>query len=452
MWVRRDEYFGITPPLGLCYLASILEDHKVTIINAQEFGETGNNIIGKYKRIGLSSLEILEKIKQTHPDIVGITCPLSIMWNDVATISRLVKKELDCKVIIGGFQPSAFPEQCLNESQADHVVVGEGEIAFKDIVEGCQEKIVKRPLIKDLDTIPFPARHLIDMEKYIKMGMAQGSQKRERYTTMISSRGCPNNCSFCSAKVVWTRRWRARSAENVVAEIEHLKEKYRINEIHFEDDNISLDHNRMNKICDLIIEKNLDITWTMPNGIEVRTLDKELIQKMKKSGCYQLNFGIESGNRHILDDVIGKKIDLEHTKKVIQWSKDAGIFNHGFFICGFPSETKDMIYESLAYAKDSGLDSAYWNIATPYPATELYDMVIGSKDVNSMKLRGCDNDIGSDTLSAEELKVIQKDINQRFFKYGIRKQMNPINIIKKIRSIDDLNFYLRKIKRVIKVW
>lgn len=810
MWVRKDEFFGITPPLGLCYLAAVLEkEHQVTIINAQEYSDT--IIEGDYKRIGLSTYHIVQKIIETKPDIVGISCPLSIMWNDVAGISRLLRSEYDCVQVIGGFQPSAFPEQCLSDSCADYVIVGEGETAFKDIVDGkAKEKIVRRPLITDLDTIPFPARHLINMEKYIKMGMAQGSQKRERYTTMIScydeetelltkrgwipfryltyrdevatlsknntleyefpenimsqyyegdmyeiksknidllitpnhyiyarkqkkdyfslyqiqdvystgdmefcrrvswkgkesqyftlpevkydssnkgvkekiikmddwleflgyyisegnsqfkennnygkrstayivkisqskeknyhtwsliknsieklgynyclikdgfyisdkqlysylqkfgkchekyipeyvfslsqrqlnillmsliegdgctykkdchyhyttvsksladhvqeiaikvgydatiykkkmdritpafikgrkitsiqqiydvviskgmgtplinhqgkrhvkkadykgmiycctvpnsilyvrrngkpcwsgnSRGCPNNCTFCSAKVVWTRKWRARSAENVVAEIEHLKEKYNINEIHFEDDNISLDKKRMNKICDLIIEKGLDISWTMPNGIASGTLDKDTILKMKLSGCYQLNFGIETGNEYILKNVIKKNMDLNHTKEVIQWTKDAGIWSHGFFICGFNSETKKMIYDSLKYAKESGLDSAFWNIATPYPATELYDMMkvkMDFKDFN--KLRGCDNVLGSDVLSAEELKKIQKDINREFFKYGIMKQMNPINIISKIKSIDDLNYYMRKLKRIIKVW
>lgn len=453
MWVRKDEFFGITPPLGLCYIASMLEDHKVTIINAQEYSDP--RVDGDYKRIGLSVYNTIQKIKETKPDIVGISCPLSIMWPDVVGISRLLRSEYDCKQVIGGFQPSAFPELCMEESCADHVIVGEGENAFKDIVEGTEEKIVKRPLIPDLDTIPFPARHLIDMEKYIEMGLAQGSQKRERYSTLISSRGCPNNCTFCSAKVVWTQKWRARSAENVVAEIEHLKEKYRIDEIHFEDDNISLDKKRMNKICDLIIEKDLDISWTVPNGIEVRTLDKEIIQKMKKSGCYQLNFGIESGNEYILKNIIKKRTDLDKTKEIIQWTKEAGMWSHSFFILGFPGETKEMIYDSLTYAKDADLDSAFWNIATPYPATELYDTVIGDKGIDNVdfnKLRGCDNVLGSDVLTADELKIIQKDINRRFFKYCIMKQINPVNIINKIKSMDDLNYYLRKIKRVMKVW
>lgn len=453
MWVRKDEFFGITQPLGLCYIASVLEkEHQVTIINAQEYSDPIEE--NGYKRIGLSTHKIVQKIIETKPDIVGISCPLSIMWNDVVGISRLLRQEYDCIQVIGGFQPSAFPEICLADSCADYVIAGEGEIAFQDIVDGkVKEKIVKRQLITDLDTIPFPARHLVNMEKYIEVSMAQGSQKRKRYTTVVTSRGCVNNCTFCSSKVVWSRKWRARSAENVVAEIEHLKEKYNINEIHFEDDNISLDKKRMNKICDLIIEKDLDISWTMPNGIASGTLDKDTILKMKKSGCYQLNFGIESGNNHILKNVIKKNMDLNHTKEVIQWTKDAGIFSHAFFILGFPGETKEMIYDSLAYAKESGLDSAFWNIATPYPATELYEMMnvnIDFKDFN--KLRGCDNALGSDVLSADELKAIQKDINRQFFKYGIKKQMNPMNIISKIKNIDDLNYYMRKLKRVLKVW
>ncbi len=483
MWVKKKEFYGVTPPLGLCYIASTLEKegYKINIIDGQVEEEEGAPIEKNgFVRIGISMEYLSKLVAKSAPDIIGLSCPLSMMWEDVSKLSSLLKNDCpDSFQILGGFHPSAFPRECLMDSNVDCIVIGEGEETFLDVVNkisnnhdpldsdgvACRNEecipVINQPRerIKNLDSIPFPARHLIDLEKYIKINKSQGGQKRYRYTTVITSRGCPNNCVFCSVKVVWGRGWRARSPENVVEELEELKNKYKINEIHFEDDNISLNKKRMNRLCDLMIEKDLNMTWTTPNGIAVHTLDKGLLIKMKKSGCHQLNFGIESGNEYVLNSIIRKNLRLARAREVIAWTKEVGIWAHGFFVIGFPGETRKMIRNTLDFAKTSNLDSAFFTIATPYPGTELFDILVsmGKKiDRNSfLKLRSMDCAVGTDVFAPEELVELQKAVYKNFFIYRFYKEMNPISILKRLKNIDskdDMNYYLKKVTRLANIW
>lgn len=483
MWVKKKEFYGVTPPLGLCYIAGTLEKegYDVIIIDGQvEKDKEGHVEKDDLLRIGISMESLSELVVRSAPDIIGISCPLSMMWEDVSNLSSLLKKNCPNSFqILGGFHPSAFSQECLLDSKVDCIVIGEGEETFLELVNkishqldpfdsngiayrdnsGTPVRNQPREPIKNLDLIPVPARHLIDLEKYIKINKSQGGQKRYRYTTLITSRGCPNNCVFCSVKVVWGRGWRARSPENVLEELEELKNKYKIDEIHFEDDNISLNKKRMNRLCDLIIEKGLDITWTTPNGIAVHTLDRDLVFKMKMSGCHQLNFGIESGNEYILNKVIKKNLNLTRAREVIGWTKEAGIWAHGFFVIGFPGETKEMIHDTLDFAKTSGLDSAFFTIATPYPGTELFDILVsmGKKiDRDSfLKLRSMDCAVGTDIFTPTELVELQKNIYKNFFTYRFYKEMDPLNIIRRLKNIDsmdDINYYLKKVTRLVHIW
>ncbi len=480
MWVKIKEFYGVTPPLGLCYIAGTLENagYEVEIIDGQVVQDDPVEKNG-FLRVGTSMENLSELVAKSHPDIIGISCPLSMMWEDISRLSGLLKKSCpESLQVLGGFHPSAFPQECLADSEVDCIVIGEGEETFLEIVNNIskgqeifdvngiayrKEKLpVKNPPrkpIQNLDQIPFPARHLIDLEKYIRINKSQGGQKRYRYTTVITSRGCPNNCVFCSVKVVWGRSWRARSPENVVQELEELVNKYKINEIHFEDDNISLNKKRMNGILDLIIEKNLDITWTTPNGIAVHTLDKGMIIKMKKSGCHQLNFGIESGNEYILNTVIKKNLSLTKAREVIGWTKEAGIWAHGFFVIGFPGETRKMIQDTLDFAKTSNLDSAFFTIATPYPGTELFDIMVsmGKKiDRNIfLKLRSMDSAVGTDIFTPRELVELQKAVYMNFFISRFYKEMNPLSVLIRLKNIDsrdDFNYYMKKVTRLLQIW
>lgn len=477
MKVGKKEFYGVSPPLGLCYIAAVLENagHSVKIIDGMVYGSFDED--DDFMRIGLPVEELASEISRNRPDIVGISCMYSLIWEDVTRLTAILDENLpETLLVLGGFHPSALPIESLNNSKADCVVIGEGEETFLKLVESCSStrdfsripgiaykdngKIVHNlpgPHIKDLDAIPFPARHLINMEKYIRIGKAPGSQKNRRFTTMLTSRGCPNNCVFCSIKTVWGQKWRARSPVNVVDEMEELARKYRIKEIHFVDDNITLNKKRMAQICDLIIERDLDISWTTPNGVHVATLDRSLLRKMKKSGCFQLAFGIESGNEHVLRNIIRKPLSLSRTRDVIDLSRKEGIWTHGFFVIGFPGESESMIGNTFDFAKNSGLDSAFFSIATPFPGTQLYDMVIKDKMMidDFSKLRNMDSIAGTDNFTKGEIVKIQKKLIRDFYKARLLKEIRPDNIVrrlKNINSISDIKFLTGKFTRLAGIW
>lgn len=480
--VKRGEVFGVTPPLSLAYLAAIAEKsgHTVKVIDSIIEGYECKSIVNdKFIRIGLPYNEIENILKKFYPDVVGISCPFSLMDYEMRKMARIVKiVNPKIKVVVGGAHPSSNPGFVIEDPNIDCLILGEGEKTFSELLEKIEKnesfenlrgiwfKINKRiyrkdnkKLILDLDSIPFPAWHLFPIEKYIKNGKSHGSKKRKRFIPTITSRGCPGSCSFCSIHSVWGYKWRARSPENVIREIEEIMGKYKIREFHFEDDNITLSRKRMNKICKLIIERNLDITWSTPNGVAINTLDFKLLNKMKRSGCFQLNFGIESGDPYILKNIINKKLDLIKVKDVIQSSKKLGIWTHGFFVIGFPEESINSINKTINFAKESDLDSANFFIATPYPGTPLYNeaksMKLLENDLDLTKLRTMDSIMNSKFFKSDEIIKIQKTAYSEFIKYRLKREIFDLNLIKrivKIKSFDDISFLNQKIGRAVKVF
>ena len=196
------------------------------------------------------------------------------------------------------------------------------------------------------------------------------------WTTMITTRGCPYNCVFCTVHIVMGKKWRARSPENVVDEIEHLIETYRIRQIDFYDENMTLDKKRMEKICDLIIQKRLDVDWYTPNGVRADTLDENLLRKMKKSGCKRLRVAPESGVQRVVDKIVKKDQKLTEVEKAVALCKKVGIKVGCFFVLGLIGETKEDIQKTIDYAyklRKLGADKFYFSIATPIYGTELYE-------------------------------------------------------------------------------
>lgn len=481
--IRRNEVFGVTPPLGLGYLAAVAEEnnHKVKILdslvegyhNKRNWDEEG------YGYLGLNKKEMYHRIESFKPDVVGITVPFTLMYQNALEAAFAVKEfDQDVPVMVGGTHVSADPESILKNDNIDYAIIGEGEKTFKELInyfekdleinsiQGVAYKInngevnvnTHREYITDLDSIPFPARHLMDTEEYIKISESHGPLNRKRYTPMITSRGCPGRCIFCSIHCVWGYKWRSRSVENILEEIEQVIQRYNVKEIHFEDDNISLNRERMKKICEAIIERGLDITWTVPNGIFVNTLDRELLKLMRDSGCYQLNLGIESGNENIRKNVIGKHISTEKIKKVVKEGKKQGIWMHGFFIIGLPEETIREIEDTLKFSREINLDSANFFIATPYPGTELYKTAVSQgyiKDMDYEKLRTMDAILSTENFDPNKLLKLQKRAYKEFTQNLIKREINPINLVRRlsnIRSRDDLSFYYRKGKRLLNIF
>ncbi len=462
--------FTIKVPLGLAYIASYLEKkgYFPQILDCMAYYENIEKIKDEDYRIGLSEKDIIKKIKEFSPDIVGIACGYTIHENDSISIAELVKKNSKALVVFGGAHTSANPTLVLRNKNVDIAVIGEGEITFSKIVENFNNKnkiekingiafrnkkgIKINPqseYIKNLDELPFPARHLLPMEKYLKHPQNAIANMRAPTTEIITSRGCPFNCIFCSIHTVWGKKWRARSAKNVVDEFEELYIKYGIREFRFFDDNLSWDKKRMIEICDEIIKRKLDIKWDTPNGVAIATLNEEVLSKMKKAGYYKIVMGIESGSEKTLR-FMRKPVSLEHARKTIEICNRLGIWTWSTFVIGFPDETKEEIQKTIDFAKNSGLNFATFYIAQPYPGTDLCEIYkkegLLKKGLNN---RSSVTETQYDTkyFNAEQLRNLQRKAYSDFLKHRMIRYLNPKYFYKeflnRFKTFEDVKYIFR---------
>jgi len=367
----------ITPPLGLGYLSSYLKKHGID-----------TKIIDGL-RDNLSQDYIINQIIKEKPNAVSITC-LTAFYNEVVRLSREVKK-LGLTCIIGGVHPTVLPYQSLVDTKADYVICGEGEKALLGLasnnfinngIKGVyslenlnSNDASKADIVENLDEIPFPDWDQIDPRTYPKAPHG-AIAKNFPIGIITSSRGCPYECTFCASPSFYNRKIRYRSPENVVNEIKYLVYKFGVKEIHFEDDNLTLKRDHIEKICNLIIENSLKISWACPNGIRADKVDKELIELMIKSGCYCFAYGIESANPDILRN-IKKRETIDVIEKSIKIATKAGISCQGFFIFGLPGETEKTIEESINFAIKSKLSRAQFLILDVLPGSELWKTLDG---------------------------------------------------------------------------
>jgi radical SAM superfamily enzyme YgiQ (UPF0313 family) len=369
--------YVITPPLGIGYLSSYLKrhGHEVGIVDALN--------------AGLSLEEVLHECRTF--DLVGISA-LSTFILEASSLSRALK-EKGHTIVLGGPHPSFLPKDTLECSGADFVVAGEGERALLHIADsldagmspGNYPGLISSPgdppsrstPIEDLDSLPFPDWKQMDPRRYGKA--PHGSIVREfPLASMVTSRGCSFGCKFCSSPSLWGRRVRFRSPENVADELEYLAGDFGVREIHFEDDNITLKREHMEKICELIINRNLRLSWALITGIRVESVDRDLLRLMKKSGCYYISFGIESGDQDILDG-IDKKTDLATIERAVTMARREGIMTQGSFILGLPGENADTIEKTVKFALKIPLDRAVFF---------HYDVLPGSAFWEEIAIRG----------------------------------------------------------------
>ena len=363
---------GVTgPPLGLAYLASIARSQgdDVRIIDSIAMDYTFEDITGQ--------------IKKFDPDLVGLTSTTS-MIPDAYKVAELAKGyNNEVKTVIGGPHVTFTQEETLMESpHMDFTVAGEGETSFSNLllhlkgkkeikeVKGISyrdsEKIIVTPpeqLIKDVDSIPLPAIDLLPMEKY-KAGT-------KRFGTLMTSRGCPYNCIFCSSSLQFGKIWRGHSTERVMTELRRLVFDYGIHEIEFLDDTFTLNMKRAIEIARNIKAENLDIKWS--GSARVNLFNEEIAKAMKDSGAHTIYFGIESGNQNTLD-FIGKGIKLQQAVDSVRKGNEAGLHTLGSFIIGFPDDTVYEVKNTIKFSKKVKVKIAQFTIATPYPGTRLWQL------------------------------------------------------------------------------
>ncbi len=378
-------------PLGLGYIAAVLRrtNHHPIILDAclgPARKEAGSNLFS----IGLNYAEINEKVKGIKPDIIGISVPFTSRLKAAIDIFRGLRDVLpDIPIIAGGMHATVDPEALLKEG-FNAVILGEAEQSLPDYVsrtdsavsvDGIAVRQVNQVLINpqtchitDLDDIPFPARDLLPFKEYMRHSGGRWIRQGLKVASVITSRGCPYRCTFCSAFRVAGRKYRRRSAENVLAEIDELVKNYQVEVIAFEDDNLTADRKRAVALFEGIAERFPKLQWITPNGVSIKDLDLELLKLMKRAGCRSVNLAFESGDERILHEVMKKDINPEDGKLVRQWCREVGIGVNGYFILGMPGETLETMRATRDFALSMDLDGIGIFIATPFPGTELYDL------------------------------------------------------------------------------
>jgi len=389
-YVLNEPFFQQMAPLSLLYLGAYLEKigHDVKIFNLDK----NMQVDGAYL-FTFNLPKLLEELNTFAPDMIGVTCPYSGRWPFAGRMVQWVKNYFPTiPVAIGGIHPTAFPEHCLSTSDADYVILGEGEhstgqlldcilggndvndidgVAFKE--NGEIKVNVKTHFIDNLDELPFPAYHLLDMDE-MKQQCAKDriSRLKGLYFPLLTSRSCPNQCTYCNMFLAHGRKWRARSAENVLAEIQYLVDEYGINQFAIVDDNFSFSHKRTKAILSGIIERGLSIRFITPNGLSVKTLDDELVGLLKAAGALEISIAIESGSEWIREKVYNKRINTQKIHEVVEACRKHGLPIQAFYMIGAPGETDDTVQESLDLMRLLRVPS-YINITTPYKGTKLYE-------------------------------------------------------------------------------
>jgi len=405
-------------PYNLCLLAAMIEDIcSVSILDAH--------------KSNMSEEEFKSALKRIEPDVVGITVLMDQYASSGHAAARLAKSiNKNIRVIIGGVYATTNPEQAIEDSNIDFVVIGEGEYVLRDLIGYFTEKnplpqkgicyrsngkIINRnrsDLIEDLDSIPMPAYHLIDFGQYANCVYRKsiGSPRKYPYTRIITSRGCPFECVFCQVKAISGKKFRPRSAQNVLNEIAYLRDRYGINSIVFDDDNLFIDKQRAKNIFQGMIDKNLVMPWASGNSA-VFKLDEELIKLMKASGCEYMNISIESGSERVLRKVIKKPVNFKYAKKIVRLAKEEGIYVVVNFVIGFPTETWNEIRETLKFAEDIDVDYVKIFIAVPLPNTRLWGLCekegIFKKNFKKSSVKWSTGQIETDEFSANDLTVLR---------------------------------------------
>ena len=375
-----QKYFGLFPPLSLAWVAAIAEQagHEVIIIDS--------------RTLRLSKKETLKRLNLFKPDIMGFMMT-TYMFPDTLEWIRYLKNNLNIPVVIGGYNLRVYPRESVSFSEIDFGVLEHAYYTipalFKELVKENpnfdnvpglvykkNKKVIVTPHFQKIDfnKFPNPARHLLSNELY-----AEFPTERKNFTVMVTSLGCPYNCRFCEAG---NTNYNARSPEIVINEIEECYYKYNIREIDFFDYEFTCDRERVLKICNLIKERNINISWACRSRVD--TVDKVLLEKMKEAGCSRIYFGIESGVQEILDKV-GKGVTVKQISNIIDICGDLKIKTLGFFLIGAPGDTKEIIKKTVKFAMGLNLEYVQFSKCLAKPLTSLWEDLISKTGVDYWK-------------------------------------------------------------------
>lgn len=420
-------------PLGLLYLAAALEQagHEPELLDLE---------------VEAHDLETLRtRVSEGRPSVLGFTA-MTPHINTVGTLARVAKEVVpEAFVVAGGPHPSALPKRTLEELPAlDAVVFGEGERTLCELLERLASGVglagvtglayrhdgtivveQPRPVTEDLDQLPMPARHLLDLEKYSRAAVPGLSQDFVRITQLLTSRGCPYGCIFCASRHTLGRRLRLRSAWNVLEEVQRCMDQHGFNHFTLSDDQFTMDKERTEGLLEGF--QALGVSWDCDARVDL--VNAELLREMARSGCKKVGFGVEAGSPRILK-LLGKGITIDQVVAAFGDARDAGLMTAAYFMIGaHPDETEDDVWASVRLASSLKADFATFSVAVPLPGTALYDIMRSESLIDTEDWKRFSYYHGTPawrtrTMSAQRLVELQRTALRRFFfspRYVVRR-------------------------------
>ena len=424
----------IAPPLGIAYMAGVLQENNIDVEILDASAED------------MDFKDVEKELLKRKPDLVALTALTPTIGRALET-AQVVKETLpDSIVVMGGYHPTFNFIETLEDENVDIVIRGEGEYIMLNLVQALENQsslhdvkgIVvnpEAPLIQDLDELPFPALNLLPMKKYRLLDMDT------HMTTMITTRGCPMQCSFCSSAAMHGKKIRERSVENIVDEIEYLKTNYDIDTIAFMDDTFTLKKRKVMAICDEILKRNIEIMWGCTSRVD--TLDEKLLKKMKEAGCITIFIGVESADQQQLDNMC-KNTTIAKIENAFKIAHKLKIRTIASVALGMPGDTKEIMNKTVKFVHKLKPNYAIYSLATPYPGTRFYKEAF---EKNLIKIK----DWSKYTLITPILETIDCSLNdmrkiqaKAFMKFYLR----PHYIIRQF--LQDGPYLLKTIFGVIK--
>lgn len=434
----------IAPPLGIAYMAGVLQENNIDVEILDASAED------------MDFKDVEKELLKRKPDLVALTAITPTIGRALET-AQVVKETLpDSIVVMGGYHPTFNFIETLEDENVDIVIRGEGEYIMLNLVQALEnqsslhdvkgivfedknsKEIVvnpEAPLIQDLDELPFPALNLLPMKKYRLLDIDT------HMTTMITTRGCPMQCSFCSSAAMHGKKIRERSVENIVDEIEYLNTNYDIDTIAFMDDTFTLKKRKVMAICDEILKRNIEIMWGCTSRVD--TLDEKLLKKMKEAGCITIFIGVESADQQQLDNMC-KNTTIAKIENAFKIAHKLKIRTIASVALGMPGDTKEIMNKTVKFVHKLKPNYAIYSLATPYPGTRFYKEAF---EKNLIKIK----DWSKYTLITPILETIDCSLNdmrkiqaKAFMKFYLR----PHYIIRQF--LQDGPYLLKTIFGVIK--
>lgn len=445
---------SLYPSLGLAYIAAVAENagDEVCVLDCVA--------------MDYSSEDLYRLTKRYSPELIGMQS-LSYNIHDCLQTARGIKEfNPEIKIVFGGVQASLFPVEICKDENVDFVIAGEGEVTFNNLLEAIKSmrhlasvvgltwkengKVIQNPaqkLMENLDALPLPAWYLFPLNRYHSTAQLRGRTTLH----LVTSRGCPYKCAYCAAPKVFGRTTRQFSTARIIKEIVHLREKYGVDVIQFYDDNFTIDRNKVIDLCEHLVKMKFDMPWSCFSRVNM--VDRELLKRMKKAGCYQIFYGVESGSQRLLD-LIRKDITLEQVKEAFKITKEEGIEAMASLIMGLPTETEEESRQTANIPIEIDADYVVWAPLGLFPGSDLFDTAIRrGKLVDacgryliadlSRLIKNNDSIYLSETMTLDNLNRMINRAYKRFY-------LRPSYIFRHIRSIIKLPF--RKIFNLFREW